>query len=270
MAGHQYEPLAKTGSVTYHAKHAGRYDVEDSIWQGFARRMDIARSESMEITNDPRFFSDNVIDKRLAAFGGLSIVSGLMLDTSMSQCFSLDKNMDFTFEWPYMGYIQMFGFLAQMTCTFLCIISLYTVAHQFFYTYRLMTSGPTGFESACLFYLNRTIVMWRHFSIKCLFNGLWLFMFASGVQLIVKFYKDAASSHPSFVEPELDLNVHLILAFFVLSFFIGCAVFLCRLRSDHCEAFAHYYETCQGHAQPITQTMRDMQTRGSLRAYLDN
>jgi len=230
----------------------------------------LTRAESMEISNDPRFFHSNVIDKRLKAFGGLSIVSGLMLGTSMGQCFSLPKTMDFSLEWPYMGWVQMVGFLLQMSCTFMCIVSLYTVAHQFFYTYRLMTSGPTGFESASMFYLNKTVVMWRHFAIKCLFNGLWMFIFASGTQLIVKFYKDAVSSHKDFVQPELDLNVHLMLAFFVLACFLGCAAFLWLLRYHHLSAFQHYYDKCHQQASPITMTQRDMSLRGSLRAYLDN
>lgn len=269
MAG-KYQKVSTTGTMAYHQVHAGSYDVEDSAWQTFARQFDLARSESMEISNDPRFFSGNVIEKRLKAFGGLSIVSGLMLGTSMSQCFSLPKDMDFSLTFPFMGYVQMVGFCLQMSCTFMCIISLYTVAHQFFYTYRLMTSGPTGFEAASMFYLNKTIVMWRHFAIKCLFNGLWMFIFASGTQILVKFYKDAVNSHPDYKDPELDMDVHLALATFVLACFLGCAMFLCQLRLHHTAAFAHYYDTCQGHAQPITQTNRDMQTRGSLREFLDN
>lgn len=259
-----------TGTYGYHPVHAGSYDVEDSAVQTFAKAMGLAHSESMDLANDPRFFHDNVIDKRLKAFGGLSIVSSLMLGTSMKQCFSLPKNMDFSLEWPYMGYIQTTGFMLQMSCTFMCIIALYTVAHQFFYTYRLMTSGATGFESASMFYLNKTVVMWRHFSIKCLFNGLWMFIFASGTQLIVKFYTDARDSHKEWVQPELDMNVHLMLAAFVLACFIACAVFLCKLRSHHHHAFQHYYEKCQGHVAPIAMTNRDMSLRGSLRDFLDN
>merc|ERR1711990_1401259 len=115
-------------------------------------------AESMELQNDPRFFSGNVINKRLAAFGKLSIVSGLMLGTSMGQLFSLKKNMDFSERHPLYGciaYWQITGFFIQMCVTFMCITALYIICHQMFYTFRLMTAGPTGFEMASMFYLTK-------------------------------------------------------------------------------------------------------------------
>eukprot|EP00929_Paragymnodinium_shiwhaense_P016203 TRINITY_DN124409_c0_g1_i1.p1 TRINITY_DN124409_c0_g1~~TRINITY_DN124409_c0_g1_i1.p1 ORF type:complete len:268 (+),score=57.94 TRINITY_DN124409_c0_g1_i1:168-971(+) len=251
-----------TGTHGYHPEFAGTFDSEDSAFQRIATSLDLARAESMELNNDPRFFSGNIIDKRLKAFHKLSIVSGLMLGTSMDNCFELKKNMDFTLVYPYIGYMQFFGFLCQMTVTFLCMISLYTIAHQLFYTYRLMTSGPTGFEAASMFYLNHTMTMWRHFSIKCLFNGLGLFIFSSGVQLFVKFYKDALNTHEHVNKPELDIDAHLMLAGFVCLCFTGCACFLCMLRRHHLDAFREHYAACQKKAKPITDTMRDMQHRG--------
>merc|ERR1719337_844018 len=117
-----------------------------------------------------------------------------MLGTSMGQLFSLKKNMDFT-KWHAifgcLGVWELVGFLLQMMVTFMCLISLYTICHQLFYTIRLMTAGPTGFELASIFYLTKTIVMWRHFAIKCLLNGLGLFLVSSGITLFVKFIKDA-------------------------------------------------------------------------------
>lgn len=272
MAAPSYAPMHETrgskmqfsGGPSYHQEFAGAYDTESSAWQGMAVYFDLARADSMDLSNDPRFFSGNVIDKRLKAFGGLSIISGLMLGTSMKQCFSLKKDMDFTWAPPYMGYIQLLGFMMQMCCTFMCVIALYTVAHQLFYTFRLMTSGPTGFELASMFYLNKTITMWRHFAVKCLLNGLSLFILSSGVQLFVKFYKDAESTQKHRIEPMLDLDVHLGIASLVLACFCGCACFLCMLRNHHLSAFREQYQAIKGTTRPITDTTRDMGHRGGF------
>merc|ERR1719440_2095408 len=138
------------------------------------------------------------MDKRLAAFKSLTIVSGLMFGTSMKLTFGLKQNLQFSAHQPYVGDIalwQGFGFVLSVVVASMCLISLYVIAHQLFYTYRLMTAGPTGFEQASMFYLTRTITVWRHIAIKCLFNGLWLFIMSSGFQLFGKFYDDALSTH---------------------------------------------------------------------------
>lgn len=252
-----------TGAYGYYPEFAGAFDSDTgSAFQKMAASTDLARAESMELNNDPRFFSGSILDKRLGAFKTLKIVAGLMLGTSMGNCFSLKKDMDFRNEWPYIGYLQMFGFLSQMCVVFMCMISLYTIAHQLFYTFRLMTSGPCGFEAASMFYLNKTMTMWRHFSIKCLFNGLGMFIFSSGLQLFTKFYKDAYRTQEDTSSAVIDVDMNLILGTFVFACFTSCACFLCMLRRHHLEAFREQYAACQHKAKPITDTMRDMQHRG--------
>lgn len=39
-----------------------------------------------------------------------------------------------------------------------------------------MTAGPTGFESAACFYLNKTVVAWRHFAVFGSLISMPLFM----------------------------------------------------------------------------------------------
>eukprot|EP00929_Paragymnodinium_shiwhaense_P046823 TRINITY_DN23819_c0_g1_i1.p1 TRINITY_DN23819_c0_g1~~TRINITY_DN23819_c0_g1_i1.p1 ORF type:complete len:257 (+),score=51.23 TRINITY_DN23819_c0_g1_i1:141-911(+) len=230
---------------------------------GLASSLDLARADSMELQNDPRFFHGNIIDKRLKAFKGLTIVSGLMLGTSMKALFGLKK--DFTLKpiFPYVGYMQLLGFFFQMICTFMCITSLYIIAHQLFYTIRLVTSGPTGFEAASMFYLNKTMTMWRHFAIKCLMNGLWVFALSAGVQLWSKFYKDAENSHRSVYKPELNLDFHLYIGFAVLGSFATCAMFLLVLRRHHVSAFQEHYKALHLKNKPLLETVRSMQTRGN-------
>lgn len=247
----------------YHGELAGSFDEDSGMVAGIANRLGIARAESMDLSNDPRFFSANVIDKRLKAFGSLSIVSGLMLGTSMGQCFELPKDWDLTPEAPFIGYFQLVGFVLQMTVTFLCLISLYVIAHQLFYTYRLMTSGPTGFECACVFYLSKYMVMWRHFAIKCLLNGLWLFMLSSGFQLFGKFYKDAEETWDPPKE-KLDMKVHSIIALSVFMCFAALACLLCLIRAHHVAAFREEYANIKNLTRPIQNTMVAMSKRSGL------
>lgn len=257
--------MAGPPGLPYTTEFAGSYDNnEGSAWQSWAHRIGLARAESMDLSNDPRFFASNVIDKRLKAFGSLSIVSGLMLGTSMGQCFELKKDMDFSLKAPFIGYFQMTGFLMQMAVVFMCVISLYVIAHQLFYTYRLMTSGPTGFECACVFYLNKYMVMWRHFCIKCLLNGLWLFILSSGFQLFTKFYKDAESTHHKGREfKKLDMTVHTILAACVFACFTALSCLLCLIRSHHVAAFREEYAIVKAAMRPIESTMYHMGKRSS-------
>merc|ERR1712100_642390 len=174
--------------------------------------------------------------------------------------FALKKNMDFSkCEMPIgpIGWIQFAGFCMQMTVTFMCLLSLYTICHQLFYTYRLMTVGPTGFEMASMFYLTKSIVMWRHFAIKCLLNGLSLFVLSSGVTLYVKFIKDASAGPAKIIilnvnggsstedmvpvgldiKSPLDQRIHTMLAYFVLLCFLGVSSLLYTIRKHHLQAF---------------------------------
>ena len=49
----------------------------------------------MAITNDPRFFQDNVLSVRLAAFSGLGVVAGLLVQNSLDSLFDMSKSMEF-------------------------------------------------------------------------------------------------------------------------------------------------------------------------------
>lgn len=263
------------------------YDSANAGVEAFAKAFDLARAESMELQNDPRFFTSNVIDKRLSAFGKLSIVAGLMMGTSMGQLFSLKKDMDFSSYhklYGCIGWWQFAGFLLEMIVAFMCLISLFTICHQMFYTYRLMTAGPTGFELASMFYLTKSIVMWRHFAVKCLLNGLALFVLSSGITLFVKFIKDAGGgpakvivlnvqsgnsmdeqvASGSNIGTSLDMRVHAALAYFVLACFLCCACLLRQIRLHHLSAFREYYSSARAATQPLQQTLLQMAHRNRM------
>jgi len=74
------------------------------------------------------------------------------------------------------------------------IVATIVLSLQLFFTIRLMTAGPTGFEQSKLYYLNPNIVFYRHAAIRLMLNSLWIFMFAAGCRMASKFSDDAVSA----------------------------------------------------------------------------
>lgn len=265
------------------------YDEPDTRLANCMSEFGLARDESMDVTNDPRFFAKSVMDKRLGAFKSLTIVSSLMFGSSMMQCFKLKKDMDFSHWDPLVGNIaiwQLVGFFISVAVSVMCLLSLYVISHQLFYANRLMTSGPTGFEQASVFYLTRVIVMWRHLAIKCLFNGLSLFIFLVGVQLFCAFYKDADSTlivqkvvvianvingtsledqviHGAHLAKHHKLNMalHSAIAYCVLIVFMACTWMLIVIRNQHLGVFQENYKAVKVMTMPLETTMRMMAHR---------
>jgi hypothetical protein len=268
------------------------FDSIGATAAGCADAFGLARVESMDVVNDPRFFASSVMDKRLGAFKSLTIVSGLMFGVSLKQTFTLKKDMDFSKIDPLVGNIgvwQLVGFFISMIVTNFCLFSLYIIAHQLFYTTRLMTAGPTGFEQACVFYLTKTITMWRHLAIKCLFKGLQLFMLLIGIQLFVTFYKDANSAvlKPKVAyfanvvggtsqqdetvdtkwlthkEHKLDMLVHSILAYVVFVLYVIATYALCLIRKQHLTVFQKNYEESKPKTDALEKTLHKMSHRAA-------
>jgi len=175
-------------------QYQGMYQNDHSQLSTMLEDTNLVKSESMDITNDPRFFTDNVIDKRLAAFAGLSVVSGLMVQNAISQSFGMKKNMDFT---SIDGIFQFIGFVLLSLVLYANMLATYVGVAQPYHTYRLMTAGPTGFETAAAYYLHKDIVAWRHFSVKLMLLSMPVFIISSGCRFIPKFDRDATKS-PTF------------------------------------------------------------------------
>ncbi|CAK9006708.1 unnamed protein product [Durusdinium trenchii] len=151
-----------------------------------------AKSESMEITNDPRFFQDNVLGYRLAAFAGMGVVAGLMVQNSLDSLFDMSKAL--TFKGSVKNHIdswfQLAAILLLAVVHFLNIIATYVGVAQPYHTIRLMTAGPTGFESAACYYLNKNIVAWRHFAVFGALLSMPMFLLSCGLRMMVKFDRE--------------------------------------------------------------------------------
>eukprot|EP00747_Dinoflagellata_sp_TGD_P111316 gnl/TRDRNA2_/TRDRNA2_171199_c0_seq14.p1 gnl/TRDRNA2_/TRDRNA2_171199_c0~~gnl/TRDRNA2_/TRDRNA2_171199_c0_seq14.p1 ORF type:complete len:252 (-),score=38.73 gnl/TRDRNA2_/TRDRNA2_171199_c0_seq14:71-826(-) len=232
----------------------------------FLDGLEVIRAESMDLNNDPRFFSSNVLDKRLKAFAGLSLVSGLMVGNSIGQCFSMPKDMDLS-EWP--GIVQLVAFLLMNCVLFMDVTAVVVLVHQLFYTYRLMTAGPTGFEIAATFYLNGNIIMFRHLAIKCLLLSLPIFLTSSGLSLLVAFHRDSLPAAELAKNHELDMRTHDIMGGCVFASFAIAAVVILCIRWTHLAIFRERYELVKEKEKPLLTHVQSMSARRTAGGLLD-
>lgn len=225
-------------------------EEDENIGMRLLGSINLVRAESMELNNDPRFFSKNVIDQRLKAFASLTFIGSLMIKNSLGQCFALKKDIELD---RIDGIVQLLGFFMMSVVLFCNVISVLVLAHQVFYTYRLLTAGPTGFESAASFYLNRNMIVYRHFAVKCLLLSLPLFVLSSGFSLFKKF--DEVGLPPE----EPDFMVNRILATIVFFIFITVAAIVIWIRWSHVKVFRRLYGHVKESEAPLMSQMQQIQ-----------
>lgn len=220
----------------------------------------LTKSESMEITNDPRFFQDNVLSLRLAAFGGLGVVAGLMVQNSLDNLFAMNKTMHFSHKHNHMDSCCQLAAMCLLSIVhFLNIIATYVGVAQPYHTIRLMTAGPTGFESAACYYLNKNIIAWRHFAVFGALFSMPLFLASSGLRMIVKFDR----ANYDFQEPQSDQPdpIDRLIAFCMCGMFIFMACTVWYIHNKHWKVFDERYRLLkpnlvQHHAVLDTMTSR--------------
>lgn len=206
----------------------------------------------MDITNDPRFFNDNVLNYRLAAFSGLSVVSGLMVQNAIDQLFGMSKDMPIfnsqsaILDWD--GAIQLFAFILLVWILFSNFLAVYVGVAQPYHTLRLMTAGPTGFDAAVSYYLNRNIVSWRHLAIKGMLQSIPLYIFQMGLRLVVKFDRDTAASK----DLPADTPTHSIIQGVVFCVLMQIlAALLIWVHTKHFEIFRERYDVMTEMVKPM-------------------
>eukprot|EP00747_Dinoflagellata_sp_TGD_P186473 gnl/TRDRNA2_/TRDRNA2_43502_c0_seq1.p1 gnl/TRDRNA2_/TRDRNA2_43502_c0~~gnl/TRDRNA2_/TRDRNA2_43502_c0_seq1.p1 ORF type:complete len:249 (-),score=42.51 gnl/TRDRNA2_/TRDRNA2_43502_c0_seq1:79-825(-) len=240
------------------ARDSGAYEGFDSATgpiSNFLESLEVVRVESMDVSNDPRFFGGNIIDKRLKAFGGLTLINGVMVGTSIHQCFGMKKDQDFE---TFFGIVQAVGFVLMNLVAFMTLTSIVVLVHQMFYTTRLSTSGPSGFEIAATFYLNTNIIAFRHFAMKCMLLSLPIFLVSSGLSLFAAFHKDAQYKPP---EHELEGKYHDILGVVVCVGFFLASCWLMHIRWVHLAIFRERYEIVKMNERPLLTHVRDLATK---------
>jgi len=158
---------------------------------------EVNSERSMDLTNDPRFFTPNIIEKRLFAFNGpVTLVSGILTMISLTTCFNMKKDLHFgicqqtALDEILRSMVQICAFLTMSAIVFMSLFSTLVCVYQAYFTYRLMTAGTNGFELAKHFYLHPQMTFRRHRAVTLLGWGLVLLLVSSGGMLYVKFGRE--------------------------------------------------------------------------------
>jgi len=203
------------------------------------------REGTAELKNDPRFFTENVIDKRLAAFEAMAIITTLLSEEAVEQCFELTNHFSWTGGMIHVCIIQLVGFFMMVATMFLSTMATGVLSLQLFFTIRLMTAGPTGFDKAARFYQDKRMWRWRERAIFGVKWGLVLFVCSTGFMLYVKFYTEGAPElehEPEEVKEE-EYTMHSELAAVVLGVFVLATGALIHLVRQHQSVFDECYST---------------------------
>merc|ERR1712046_34130 len=224
--------------------------------EALEQKTGLIHSESMEMTNDPRFFQGSVLNKRLAAFSSLSVVSGLMVGT-YTAVISMKKDMDL---WTFDGQLQFASFGIMTLVMFANVIATYVGVAQVYHAYRLETAGPTGFEMAASYYLNPNIVSWRHIAIKCMLHSLPLFLISTGMRIEVNF--DRAADKP--LPPPFWVARLIGLIYMALYFVMGLVLWY--LHRKHTAIFRERYELAREREMPHLKHVHGLMSSQSRRS----
>lgn len=216
------------------------------------------------MTNDPRLFGSNVLMKRLLAFSALALVSSIMVKTTQAQLLSLKKDIDLT---TGDGVIQFTSFVLMNFTLFINMLAMYVGVAQHYFTYRLMTAGPTGYEMASSYYLNPNIAFWRHAAVKGMLTALPLFLLSTSLKLLVMFDQDMPNAPDKHPDPNSWALARVgslsVLGLVVCALWITMAVGLCFVDNRHRSVFRDKYEVAKELERPLLSHVGSMTASGA-------
>lgn len=229
-------------------EYEGLHDELNPVMQRLEDKTGLVHSDSMDMSNDPRFFQNSVLNKRLAAFSSLSVVSGLLVGTS-TEVISMKKDIDIgTLE----GLLQLSSFFIMTCVLFANIVATYVGVAQVYHSYRLETAGPTGFEMATSYYLNPNIVSWRHLAIKGMLGSLPMFLISTGMRVEVHFERVAVEPKPPSFHEARSIGCFFMALYFLM------AVVVWYIHHKHMAIFRERYEVAMKSEAPFLSHVRGM------------
>jgi len=247
MTTAKYEGMPQAADSTYLGAHYETTAIV-SAFEGAG----LIRTDSMDIQNDPRFFNDNVLNYRLAAFSGLSVVSGLMVQNAIDQMFGMSKDMPIFSGAVTLrsidAWLQLLAFVLLIYIMFANFLAVYVGVAQPYHVIRLMTAGPTGFDAAVSYYLNRNIVSWRHIAIKGMLQSIPLYIFQMGLRLVVKFDRDTSASEDLPINTPVDSMIQGIVFCVIMQLI---AALLLWLHLKHFQIFRERYDVMTAMIKPM-------------------
>mmetsp|Transcript_1863 Transcript_1863/g.4277 ORF Transcript_1863/g.4277 Transcript_1863/m.4277 type:complete len:221 (-) Transcript_1863:109-771(-) len=194
------------------------------------------RTESMEVSNDPRMMAKNILLKRMGAFHVIAVSAVLLGNLSLKEMSDLQKD-EITGEVQYLAFFALGMTFLMNFCTVVIIIQ------QLFYITRLSTMSANGFEVAQTYYLNHNVITMRHCATWMFFICIPIFMLAVAGVVFVKFGKRYEMSLP-------------VVVFLVLS---SLGLFIVNRR--HRYLFQAKYEMAMSHHSPLVEHLTGTEIR---------
>lgn len=144
----------------------------------------LVRTESVDVTNDPRIMSDSVIAHRLSGFSSVVVASMLLTTLAFSAVLVLvpsekedlhlcSEKKDCTRKINLPKLLALIGMLLTVCLNLFCSV---VIIQQMYLVNRIATSGAMGFEMAKSLYLSKTYVTVRHIGIACFDRSIPLFV----------------------------------------------------------------------------------------------
>lgn len=229
-------------NANVHMPNYAKLDHEANSMEGFERQ------GTAEVVNDPRFYTENVIDKRLAAFEALAIVTELLAAEAVKQCFELPADFKIVGPCYHVLIMQIIGFSIMILVLYMATVATAVLSLQLFFAIRLMTAGPTGFDKSASFYTDKRMWLYREkavFGVKYSIVGFFL---STGFMLYVKIWTEGVSKEEIEKEEEIGRFWHKLFACVTLFVFVCLTVKLFSLVKTHNRCFEDCYssvDTCQ-------------------------
>lgn len=253
-----------------HQMQGSVFDMNQS--HTFLENVGCIRSYSMEVMNDPRFFTSNVLILRITAFGTLATLSGIFVSFSQGDVFDADKRMELRQadgSYDIDGILQLVRYVVNVVIWYTNIMGIYVGVAQPYHVYRLMTAGPNGFDASAGYYLNKNMTLWRHFAVKGMFLSMPWYVFSKALTMAVQFdrrnYMDGVNPPPLTHIPE-DAEWEMWV-------FAGIAFFLTLLVSFvhivHNRVFNEKYHAALHYSHHMMRHVGDTSRARGENTYLD-
>jgi len=201
------------------------------------------REGTADVVNDPRFYTENVIDKRLAAFEAVAIVMEIMASEAIKQCYELPVDFELVGPGYHVAIFQVIGFSIMIGVFYMATVATAVLSLQLFFSIRLMTAGPTGFDKSASFYTDKRMWGWREnaiFGVKWSIVG---FFVSTGFMLYVKLYTEGAPEKTVEHDEEEGRAGHKFFAAITLAIFLALSCNLTVMVRTHQRVFDDNYNS---------------------------
>jgi len=201
------------------------------------------REGTAEMVNDPRFYTENVIDKRLAAFEAVAIVMEIMASEAIKQCYELPMEFELIGPYWHVAVFQAIGFALMISVLYMATVATAVLSLQLFFSIRLMTAGPTGFDKSAGFYTDKRMWQYRENAIFGVKWGVVCFFLSTGFMLYVKIWEAGASEETVEHDEKAGRPEHKIAAAVTLAIFLWLSAQLTVMVKTHQKVFDENYQS---------------------------